>query len=100
MGFGVWGLGSPSNETEKLAYDKAVEFQQKNQTAADFDKAAKNQQVAKNIVLNQKMSDVPQIGSARKLVQWAFQQEKAGVISDFDNDSKYMVAKLLLVNLQ
>jgi len=85
---------APSNETEKLAYDKAAEFQQKNQTPEAFDKAAKTENLAKNIVLTQNMVDVPQVGSARKLVQWAFQQDKAGVISDFDNDSKYMVVKL------
>ena len=33
-------------------------------------------------------------GSVRKLVQWAFQQDKPGVISDFDNDTRYMVVKL------
>lgn len=85
---------APSNETEKIAYDKAVAFQQKNQTAEQFDKAAKTENLAKSVVLTQNMVDVPQIGSARKLVQWAFQQEKPNVISDFDNDSKYMVAKL------
>ena len=85
---------APSNETEKIAYDKAVAFQQKNQTAELFDKAAKTESLAKNIVLKQNMTDVPQIGAARKLVQWAFQQEKPGIIADFDNDSKYMVAKL------
>lgn len=85
---------APSSETEKIAYDKAVAFQQKNQTAEQFDKAAKTENVAKNIVLSQNMVDVPQLGAARKLVQWAFQQDKAGVISDFDNDSRYMVAKL------
>ena len=85
---------APSNETEKIAYDKAVAFQQKNQTAELFDKAAKTESLAKNIVLSQNMTDVPQIGAARKLVQWAFQQEKPGIIADFDNDSKYMVAKL------
>ncbi|HNY54557.1 MAG TPA: peptidylprolyl isomerase, partial [Chitinophagales bacterium] len=65
---------APSNETEKIAYDKAVAFQQKNQTAEQFDKAAKTENLAKNVVLTQNMTDVPQIGSARKLVQWAFQQ--------------------------
>ena len=85
---------APSNETEKIAYDKAVAFQQKNQTAEQFDKAAKTENLAKNVVLTQNMTDVPQIGSARKLVQWAFQQDKPNVISDFDNDYKYMVAKL------
>lgn len=85
---------APSNETEKIAYDKAVAFQQKNQTAEQFDKAAKSENLAKNIVLTQNMVNVPQLGSARKLVQWAFQQEKTNVISDFDNDGKYMVAKL------
>lgn len=85
---------TPSNETEKAAYEKAAEFQQKYQTPAEFDKAAKTENVAKNIVLTQNMTDVPQIGSARKLVQWAFQQDKPGVISDFDNDTRYMVVKL------
>lgn len=85
---------APSNETEKIAYDKAVAFQQKNQTAEQFDKAAQSERLAKNVVLTQNMVEVPQIGSARKMVQWAFQQEKAGVISDFDSDNKYMVAKL------
>lgn len=84
----------PGNETEKLAYDNAVAFQQKNQTPAQFDKAAKTENLAKNIVLTQNMVDVPQIGAARKLVQWAFQQEKPNVIEFFDTDSKYMVAKL------
>lgn len=84
----------PSSETEKIAYDKAVAFQQQNQTPEQFDKAAKTQNLAKNIVLTQNMVDVPQVGEARKLVQWAFQQEKPNVISDFDNDNKYMVAKL------
>lgn len=84
----------PGNETEKLAYEKAADFQQKNQTAAEFDKAAKTENLAKNIVLTQNMVDVPQIGTARKMVQWAFQQDKPGVISDFDTDSKYMVVKL------
>ena len=40
------------------------------------------------------MVDIPQVGTARKLVQWAFQQDKVGAISDFDNDAKYMVVKL------
>ena len=84
----------PSNETEKLAYDKAAAFQQKNQTADQFDKAAKTENLAKNVVLKQNMVEVPQVGAARKLVQWAFQQNKTGVIADFDNDNKYMVAKL------
>ena len=85
---------APSNETEKLAYDKAAAFQQKNQTIEQFDKAAKTENLAKNIVLKQNMVEVPQVGAARKLVQWAFQQNKTGVIADFDNDNKYMVAKL------
>ena len=85
---------TPSSETEKLAYDNAVAFQQKNPTAAEFDKASKGENIYKNIVLTQNMVDVPQIGPARKLVQWAFQQEKANTIDFFDNDSKYMVAKL------
>jgi len=85
---------APSSETEKVAYDNAVAFQQKNPTAADFDKAAKTQNVFRNIVLSQNMVDVPQLGPARKLVQWAFQQEKPNTIEFFDNDSKYMIAKL------
>ena len=84
----------PGNETEKLAYDQAVDFQQKNQTAADFDKSAKSQRLIKNVVLSKNMSQVPQIGSARKLVQWAFQQEKAGVVDFFDTENTYLVAKL------
>lgn len=84
----------PGNETEKLAYDQAVDFQQKNQTAADFDKAAKSQRLIKNVVLSKNMSQVPQLGSARKLVQWAFQQEKAGVVDFFDTENTYLVAKL------
>ena len=85
---------SPSSETEKLAYEKASAFQQKNQTPAEFDKASKTENVAKNVVLTQNMVDIPQVGTARKLVQWAFQQDKVGAISDFDNDAKYMVVKL------
>jgi peptidyl-prolyl cis-trans isomerase D len=85
---------TPSNETEKIAYEKAADFQQKNQTPAEFDKAAKTENLAKNIVLTQNMTDVPQVGAARKLVQWAFQQDKPGIISDFDNDTRYMVVKL------
>ena len=85
---------APSNETEKMAYDKAASFQQKYQTAEAFDKAAKTENLAKNVVLTQNMVEVPQVGAARKLVQWAFQQEKVGVIADFDNDNKYMLAKL------
>ena len=84
----------PGNETEKLAYDQAVDFQQKNQTAADFDKSAKSQRLIKNVVLSKNMSQVPQLGSARKLVQWAFQQEKAGVVDFFDTENTYLVAKL------
>jgi peptidylprolyl isomerase/peptidyl-prolyl cis-trans isomerase D len=84
----------PSNETEKLAYSSAVEFQQKHPTATDFDKASKEQNTFKNIVLTQNMVDVPQIGAARKMVQWAFQQEKSGVIDFFDTDNKYMIVKL------
>lgn len=84
----------PSSETEKLAYDNAVSFQQKNPTADQFDKAAKTQNVYKNIVLSQNMVDVQQLGPARKLVQWAFQQNKPKAIDFFDNDSRYMVAKL------
>ncbi len=84
----------PSNETEKLAYSMAVDFQQKNPTAESFDKAAKEQNTYKNIVLTQAMVDVPQIGAARKMVQWAFQQEKANVIDFFDTDNKYMIVKL------
>ncbi|MCC6571074.1 MAG: peptidylprolyl isomerase, partial [Chitinophagales bacterium] len=83
----------PGNETEKLAYDQAVDFQQKNQTAADFDKSAKSQRLIKNVVLSKNMSQVPQLGSARKLVQWAFQQEKAGVVDFFDTENTYLVAK-------
>ena len=85
---------APSSETEKIAYDKAADFLQKNQTPAEFDKAAKSENLVKNIQLTQNMVDVPQVGSARKLVQWAFQQDKPGVISDFDNETKYMIAKL------
>ncbi len=84
----------PSNETEKLAYDNAVSFQQKNQTPEQFDKAAKTQAYFKNITLTQNMVEVPQVGSARKLVQWAFQQEKPNVIDFFDADNKYVIAKL------
>ncbi len=84
----------PSSETEKLAYDNASAFQQKNPTAAAFDKAAKTQNLSKSIVLTQNMVEVPQVGPARKLVQWAFQQEKVGTIDFFDNDNRYMVAKL------
>ncbi|MFN8295538.1 MAG: peptidylprolyl isomerase [Chitinophagales bacterium] len=84
----------PSNETEKLAYDNAVAFQQKNQSPEQFDKAAKTENLVKNIVLTQNMVDIPQIGPARKLVQWAFQQEKPNVIEFFDTDNKYMIAKL------
>ena len=85
---------APGDETEKVAYDKAVAFQQKNQTADQFDKAAKTENVAKNVVLSQNMIDVPKVGPARKLVQWAFQQEKPGSIEFFENDNKYLVAKL------
>lgn len=85
---------TPGDETEKLAYDKAVTFQQKNQTAEQFDKASKTEDLAKNIVLTQNMVDVPQIGSARKIVQWAFQQDKPNAVEFFDNDSRYMIAKL------
>jgi peptidyl-prolyl cis-trans isomerase D len=85
---------APSGETETIAYENASAFQQKNPTAADFDKAAKTQNVQKNIVLSQNMVEVPQVGPARKLVQWAFQQEKVGAIDFFDNDSRYTVAKL------
>jgi peptidyl-prolyl cis-trans isomerase D len=85
---------TPGDETEKLAYDNAVNFQQKNQTVELFDKAAKTQDVAKNVVLTQNMVDVPQLGAARKLVQWAFQQEKTDIIEFFDNDNRYMIAKL------
>lgn len=84
----------PSNETEKIAYDNAVSFQQKNQTPEQFDKAAKTQAYFKNITLTQNMVEVPQVGSARKLVQWAFQQEKPNVIDFFDADNKYVIAKL------
>lgn len=84
----------PGNETEKLAYDNAVSFQQKNQTPEAFEKAAKSQAYFKNIVLTQNMYDVPQVGAARKLVQWAFQQEKPNVIEFFDAENKYIVARL------
>jgi peptidyl-prolyl cis-trans isomerase D len=84
----------PGNETEKLAYDNAVAFQQKNQTAEAFEKAAKTQIAYKNIVLTKNMYEVPQVGTARKLVQWAFQQEKTNVIEFFDTDNKYIVARL------
>lgn len=83
-----------SNETEKEAYDKAVAFQQKNQTPEQFDKAAKTENLYTSIVLTQDMVDVPKVGSARKLVQWAFQQEKPNVIDFFDTDNKYLVVKL------
>ena len=84
----------PGDETEKLAYDNAAAFQQKNNTAALFDKAAKTEALAKNVVLSQNMKQVQQLGEARKMVQWAFQQEKTGGIEFFDNENKYMIAKL------
>jgi peptidyl-prolyl cis-trans isomerase D len=92
----------PSNETEKEAYDKAVSFQQKNQSPEAFDKAANQllqqlpagQLIYKDIVLSQNMVEVPKIGPARKLVQWAFQQEKPGVIDFFDTDHMYVIARL------
>ncbi len=85
---------APSDETERQAYDKAVAFQQKNQTPEEFDKAAKTQKLNRNIVLAQNMVTVPEIGAARKMVQWAFQQDKPGVIKDFDTDGKFMIVKL------
>ncbi len=84
----------PSDETIKTAYDKAVSFQQQNPTADKFDKAAKTENVIKDIVLTQNMVSIPQIGPARRLVQWAFQQEKTNAIDFFDPENKYIIAKL------
>jgi peptidyl-prolyl cis-trans isomerase D len=85
----------PSDETIKLAYDKASTFQQQNTTADKFDKAAKTENLRKDIVLTPNMVDVPGIGSARDLVQWAFQQEKTDQIYFEDkNEDRYVVAKL------
>lgn len=86
---------APSDQTIKDAYDKATTFQQQNPTAAQFDKSAKTENLLKDIVLTQNMVDVPQIGSARNLVQWAFQQEKTDQIYLEDKiEDKYVVAKL------
>lgn len=86
---------APSDETIKIAYDKASTFQQQNSTAEKFDKAAKTENLLKDIVLSQNMVDVPQIGAARNLVQWAFQQEKTNQIYLEDKiENKYVVAKL------
>jgi peptidyl-prolyl cis-trans isomerase D len=85
---------TPSEETIKIAYDKAVSFQQQNPTADKFDKAAKTENLAKDVVLTQNMVDIPQIGASRRLVQWAFQQEKTNNIEFFDPENKYIIAKL------
>jgi hypothetical protein len=50
---------APSDETIKIAYDKASTFQQQNSTAEKFDKAAKTENLLKDIVLSQNMVDVP-----------------------------------------
>lgn len=85
---------SPSDATITDIESKAQAFYSKSRTAKDFDKNAKTENLIKDIVVTKNTTEVPQLGNARKLVQWAFEQKKADEVGFTDYADKYVVAKL------
>ncbi|MEZ4879086.1 MAG: peptidylprolyl isomerase [Chitinophagales bacterium] len=84
----------PGKETQKKVYNEAVAFQQNNNTADKFDKAIKTKNALRSITVQQNDVNVQNLGAARKVVQWAFEQEAADKIDFFDLSDKFVVAKL------
>jgi hypothetical protein len=84
----------PGKNTEKDIYAKAVAFKESNNTPDKFNKSLKTMNAFKNIIVNPNSVEVMNLGPARKMVQWAFQQEEAVGIEFFDLNDKFVVAKL------
>lgn len=85
---------APGKETEKAIYAQAVAFKETNNTPDKFTKAIKTRNAFRNIIVNTNSVEVMNLGPARKLVQWAYQQEETGGIEFFDLNDKFVVAKL------
>lgn len=85
---------APSDATSKEILEKANEFLRKSPDAASFDKASKGMPVQKDVALAPNQVSIPGVGVSRTLVSWAYTQKEAGVVSFFDVDDKFAVAKL------
>ncbi len=85
---------APSDATITDIESTAQTFYSKNRTAKDFDKNAKTENLIKDVVVTKSTYEVPQLGSARKLVQWAFDQKKTDEVGFTDYADKYVVSKL------
>jgi peptidyl-prolyl cis-trans isomerase D len=86
------------SDTERELFRKAREFENEFNTPAKFAKAKeKGYEVFKAENLTTDQVIIPEIGVARKVVQWAFREKSAGVISYFDENDKFIVAHLTKV---
>jgi len=85
-------------ETEKELFRKAREFEQTYNTPAKFAQARKKgyKVLTANGLLAEQVS-IPELGPARKVIQWAFQEEKPGVVNYFDESDKFIIAHLTKV---
>ncbi len=88
------------DETENNVYASAAEFAGSNSKAADFDKAAAEQNLQKLVADNIKISDftIPGIGPSREIIRWMYNAEKNEVSQVFALTGKYIIAKLTAVN--
>jgi len=88
------------DETENDVYAKAAEFAGSNSTAAEFDKAAAEQNLQKLVADNIKISDfsIPGIGPSREIIRWMYKAEKNEVSQVFAMTGKYIIAKLSAIN--
>jgi peptidyl-prolyl cis-trans isomerase D len=84
----------PSKNTDKDAYNLATAFFQKNDTPDKFTKASKNEQTYKNVLVSSNDNNIQNIGAAREVVRWAFEEKEINGIKFFDLTDKFVVAKL------
>jgi peptidyl-prolyl cis-trans isomerase D len=86
----------PSKATESVAYGVATAFFQKNNTAPKFDTAAKSEKLIPNAIVTANSYSIQNLGSAREIVRWAFDEKegKPNSIKYFDMSDKFVVAKI------
>ena len=87
-----------SKETEEAAYSAAMNFMQKSSTPETFAKNAKTKTVQQSPGLEKNQAAVNFLGEAREIVSWAFNQEKPGVITNFDLGDKIAIVHFVKIN--
>jgi peptidyl-prolyl cis-trans isomerase D len=86
-----------SQETENDVYGEANEFAGNNRTREAFEKSVQSQKLNMRTADNIAPTDyvIPNVGQARQLIQWMYNDAKIGDVSNvYSLDNKYVVAVL------